>query len=493
MRHENFKKREVLDLCIKGGSKREEGANVSEIAILLLRDDRLYLRTNSDYWADFSIQELSSVLNHLKSIKEYRLDDFFIRVWVENKIMFSYLSYWLKDTTPIDHEQVLNYDSFNFVSINEAYGVFEPELEPEDAFNYYFEVISDLTEWTKGGVFNIGNVPKTAARRARNLANQYAQKMREVKNKENYFVSKDAAKFCKEFKRVGYTYNRIPSHKLEDVYAFDFDSYYPYLALTYEFPYEETSEEEADGWAGFKNGKPIFDFQVRWSKEGVTNLIYFKTQGTPRHIRKTLRDLYGRKAEGKKKNLKGTPEYGLNKKMLNSLLGCLGFNQDWDNVGDTELELYAHPLYHPYLVALGQEFLKTFIATTPNVVYCDTDSIYTAGAPSKEFIEKVENWNSKIGDKPGKLELRDVFQEFKAIDVKRYAFKDSNSKIEIRYSGLPRKASEYFKSLDEFKIGVTIPKEFTHRYYLIDGKLDTVEFTIGENFSQQVSDQNATL
>lgn len=177
MRH---KRREYLDICRKGGSKREEGANVSEIAILLLREDKLYLRTSYDCW-EFSVQEFDSVLQEFKSIKEYRLDNFFIRVWVENKSMFPYLKFWLENTTLMDYEQVLNYDRFNFLSIIDAYGVFEPELGPQDAFDYYFEVISNLTEWTKSGIFNIGNAPKSAAKRVRNLAYQNSVKLK-VKN-----------------------------------------------------------------------------------------------------------------------------------------------------------------------------------------------------------------------------------------------------------------------------------------------------------------------
>ena len=96
---------------------------------------------------------------------------------------------------------------------------------------------------------------------------------------------------------------------------------------------------------------------------------------------------------------------------------------------------------------------------TPNVIYCDTDSIYS--------LLSVDEIKKRLGDvlhktELGKWDIEKTYYEFKAIGSKKYLVTEFDGQITCKCAGLPKKARDIV-TYETFYLGASFDGKLAHR------------------------------
>ena len=161
------------------------------------------------------------------------------------------------------------------------------------------------------------------------------------------------------------------------------------------------------------------------------------------------------------------------KLVLNSFYGKLGSNiariertltvddDDMVKFENTDIEYESATKYYPPFASCVTAWARCNLRSTcyklcmnkgvfePNVLYCDTDSIYSL-LTSEEIIKRC----GKIIDKYelGLWDLEKEYTEFKCIGSKKYMYTEKNGTINCKCAGLPKQARNLI-TYENFHLG----------------------------------------
>lgn len=297
------------------------------------------------------------------------------------------------------------------------------------------------------------------------------------------------------------------------VNCYDFKSFYPWIMYTQDFPRfaykveHPTSIDEANAlacksklWIAAIKFKYLIPLGQDWLKvrksskdyitltsldyniirgsykyeiESIDNLIVFKR---PKPLPEELRQFIKEKFLVKESCMKGTMEYEMAKKKLNSIFGL--FYQDRTKY-DKPYDCWSAK-ERPYVIGLftesyGRYFLWQ-IMHEHSPLQWDTD-----GFKTKDILDLTEyNEHRKVEDiMLGQLMCEREFVPCTVFGNKQYMLEN-----ELKIAGTSgNSAMEYFNKIGRKPhCGDVIPPEYSSQQRVIKGKLTRIHFTIGKDY-----------
>lgn len=221
-----------------------------------------------------------------------------------------------------------------------------------------------------------------------------------------------------------------------------------------------------------------------WTRIEIIDASTARAGSLPEYVLKPLRHFYGIKSRLKAAGQDGTIEYVNSKAICNSMYGCcvtrLKFQEhkydqeskqwkpeknkkSYDELRKNQIlspfwgiEITAAARYNLLMTIWEIDGTDRTDTTEPQVLYCDTDSIYMKDTPENRAI--IEKYNARIFDMNQHLpaEFFDIgafdyigkdkngepaHYTFKTLGAKRY-LKYADGKAEVTVSGLPKHALE---------------------------------------------------
>ena len=200
----------------------------------------------------------------------------------------------------------------------------------------------------------------------------------------------------------------------------------------------------------------------------VTETLQFKSETG--FFKDTVDKFIDMKNQGKKDNNECLTQFA--KLVLNSFYGKLGSNiermertlicdDELLKFETTDIEYESNIKYYPPFASAVTAWARNNLRDTcyklcvkdgkfePNVLYCDTDSIYSL-LTSDEIINRCGNIIDKY--KLGAWDLEKEYKEFKCIGSKKYMYTEKTGKINCKCAGLPKDARDII-TYEQFHLG----------------------------------------